>query len=149
MCFAPIDVSAEAIPAFLLAPRAIQILLVDDDALVRRLLQTILERAGYTVLAAEDGPTAIEISMWASFDMLITDFQMPGMNGFLLADTITERRPGLPVLLTSGAFIEELPIDWIFERGWSFLPKPVDRVRLLETIDECCRSGRHHHSLRN
>lgn len=149
MLSAPIESAPKTHPTFRRATRAIQILLVDDDAIVRRLLQTILERAGYAVLAAEDGPSALEISMWASFDMLITDFQMPGMNGFLLADRITKRRPGLPVLLISGAVIEELPLDWIIERDWSFLPKPVDRVHLFETIDDYCRGGHHHHSPRN
>jgi DNA-binding NtrC family response regulator len=140
MIVAPLEFPVETRPTFRLATKASTILLVDDDGLVRRLLQTILEYAGYTVLSAEDGPQAIQIAAWAPFDMLITDFQMPEMNGFVLAEQITKRRPRLPVLVISGAAMEDLPLEQIVDRDWSFLPKPIDRIRLLETIDESCHS---------
>jgi CheY-like chemotaxis protein len=99
---------------------------VDDDDVVRLLLQTILERAGYIVLSAKDGPEAIQIAARISFDMLITDSRKPHMIGFVLAEQITNDRPAQPVLIVSGAAMEELPLEQIVDRDWSFLPK-IDR----------------------
>jgi DNA-binding NtrC family response regulator len=140
MIVAPLESALESRPTFRLSRKATTLLLVEDDGQVRRLLQTILEYAGYTVLSAEDGQQAIEIATRASFDMLITDFQMPKMNGFVLAEQITKRRPRLPVLVISGAAMEDLPLEQIADLNWSFLPKPIDRIRLLETIDESFHS---------
>jgi DNA-binding NtrC family response regulator len=136
---ASLDSPVETHPSFRLTTTTTTLLLVDDDDVVRQLLQTILERAGYTVFSAGDGPQAIQIAARTAFDMLITDFQMPNMNGFVLAEQITKQRPRLPVLLVSGAATEDLPLEQIVDHDWSFLPKPIDRIRLLETIGESCQ----------
>jgi DNA-binding NtrC family response regulator len=139
MILASLDSPVETHPPFRLTTTTTTLLLVDDDDIVRQLLKTILERAGYSVLSAVDGPQAIQIAGSATFDMLITDFQMPNMNGFTLAEQITSRRPGLPVLVVSGAAMEDLPLEQIVDHDWSFLQKPIDRIRLLETIGENCQ----------
>jgi DNA-binding NtrC family response regulator len=140
MIVASLDSSVEIHPTFRLTTTAITLLLVDDDDIVRRLLQIMLERAGYVVLSAQDGPQAIQIAARATFDMLITDFQMPNMNGFVLAKEITKSRPGLPILIVSGAATEDLPLEQIVDHDWNFLPKPIDHIRLLETIGESCHT---------
>lgn len=85
-----------------LAPTTV--LLVEDDARVRAVASEMLERLGYRVLTAADGPTALSIlAADASVDLLFTDYVLPkGLNGADLAERAQALRPGLKVLHTSG-----------------------------------------------
>jgi signal transduction histidine kinase len=80
------------------------ILLVDDNAALRRVTLRRLTALGYRVHDAETGPAALAvIDSGEQFDLLFTDIGLPGqMNGFELADRARERRPGLKVLFTTG-----------------------------------------------
>ncbi|MDB4917756.1 MAG: putative two-component hybrid sensor and regulator [Gemmatimonadetes bacterium] len=80
------------------------ILLAEDDDAVRAIVRTTLERAGYRVLSASDGANALALleGHTGQIDLLLTDVIMPGMNGRELAEKMTQRRPGLPVLFVSG-----------------------------------------------
>ena len=80
------------------------ILLVEDEGMVRTLIRSILERQGYLVLEASDGPSAIELSRSFAdpIDLLLTDIVMPQMSGYELAERLSELRPGLRVLFASG-----------------------------------------------
>lgn len=119
----------------------VTLLLVDDDAILRKLISTVLTLSGYSVVSAPDGPTALAIAENIDVAMLITDFQMPGMDGCTLARTLTERQPFLPVLVVSGSNMEDLPAKEIAQRSWNFLAKPLDNERLLRIIDrECLRN---------
>lgn len=118
---------------------ATTVLLVDDDALVRSALRALLSYAGFNVLTCEDGPTAVCLfSLRPNIDVLVTDFQMPEMTGYALAEELTRGTPRLPVLLISGAAKDEIPLEGIAEHAWRFLPKPVDREALLSTLDALC-----------
>ena len=112
------------------------ILLVEDDSLIRQTLKAILEYAGYQVLCASGGSQAITLSAYASFDMLITECYMPDMNGFLLAERLTERQARLPVLIVSISPENSPSLEEIVYRHWNYLPRPIDRVRLLEIVAE-------------
>jgi CheY-like chemotaxis protein len=80
------------------------VLLVDDDPEVRRLLERMLGHLGFQVLSAQDGPEAL--TMLAGYrepvHLLVTDLQMPGMDGREFADRFAELRPGAGVLFLSG-----------------------------------------------
>jgi CheY-like chemotaxis protein len=80
------------------------ILAVDDDSMVLRLVQVMLQRYGYLVLIAGSGPEALRLFAAAQerIDLMITDIVMPEMDGTVLADEIKRRRPDLPVLYMSG-----------------------------------------------
>ena len=80
------------------------ILLVEDDDAVRGLLKHVLDREGFTVLTAGDGPSALALARTHSgtIDLLLTDISMPRMTGRELADQIYTQRPSLPVLFMSG-----------------------------------------------
>jgi PAS domain S-box-containing protein len=81
-----------------------RILVVEDDALVRNFVAKQLERLGFVVEAVGDARTALErLDTADAFDLLFTDVVMPGgMTGRELAEEAKRRRPGLPILLTSG-----------------------------------------------
>ena len=81
-----------------------KILLVEDNPNVRRTVKRQLTDLGYSTIAAEDGQAALDqINSGIEFDLLLTDVVMPGgMNGYELAKTVEELRPGTRVLFTSG-----------------------------------------------
>jgi two-component system, cell cycle response regulator CpdR len=86
-----------------------RILLADDDAAARNLVQRALAVDGHTVTCTQDGTEALEQlqSASATFDVLIADVQMPGIDGIALAETCLASLPGLRVILVSG-FADEL-----------------------------------------
>jgi len=78
-------------------------LLVEDDADVRQLTVDMLQELGYATLEAENADRALaHLDAHPDIAMMITDVVMPGMNGRLLANEVRIRRPGLPVLFTTG-----------------------------------------------
>jgi two-component system, cell cycle response regulator CpdR len=86
-----------------------RILLADDDAAARDLVQRALAVDGHAVTCTQDGGEALEQlqSKSASFDVLIADVQMPTVDGIALAERSLKLRPGLRVILISG-FADEL-----------------------------------------
>ena len=80
------------------------ILVVENEAAVRRIVVATLQRQGYRVLAAESGAEAIRVAeeRVGEIDLLLTDVVMPGMNGRVLATTLRSTNPTLPVILMSG-----------------------------------------------
>ena len=85
------------------APPPLTILLVDDDALVREATAWMLSDAGHAVHEAVDGVEALNYLIASGpVDLLITDINMPRMDGLALAQATKLRWPGLPILLVSG-----------------------------------------------
>jgi len=84
---------------------------VDDEDVVRAPAATWLRERGYTVIEAEDGPTALRLQQrHAAIDILVTDVGLPGgMNGRQLAEHLRDLRPGLVVLFMTGYAGTALP----------------------------------------
>lgn len=80
----------------------LQILLVEDDEAVRIMLLELLMREGYTVLSAGDGLEAIVLLSETTPELVITDFNMPRMDGWELAVYVRRHLPSTPVLLVTG-----------------------------------------------
>jgi len=81
-----------------------RVLMVDDDELVLTTLRDNLEHLGFKVTAFTEPQEALEAFHQApgAFDLLLTDYQMPGLNGPRLADALWAIRPDLPAILLSG-----------------------------------------------
>jgi two-component system cell cycle sensor histidine kinase/response regulator CckA len=109
------------------------VLLVEDDPLVRRVAERMLHRAGWTVLSAESGDTALAILQRTSCDLMISDLAMPGMDGLDLTRRVQRKLPELPVILTSAynrvTVGEPLPLANV-----EFLVKPYGRADLLAAV---------------
>lgn len=96
----PVDAAGDATPDSEPRPRG-TILVVDDAAIVRQLQRSILERAGYAVHTAVDGADALERLSVTRFDMVLTDIEMPRVDGFQLTEAIRADPDlsSLPVLI--------------------------------------------------
>ena len=81
-----------------------QILVADDERMLRRVISRVLKRAGHTIVEAENGQEAIDAVQAdpAAFALVILDMNMPTVDGIVAAKTIFEIRPDLPVLIASG-----------------------------------------------
>ncbi len=112
------------------------ILMVEDEAALRQVTCRILTRAGYHVLAANDGDHAIHIASThpASIDMLLTDVIMPKMMGNEVAARVQTIRPGMPVLYMSGYAQPVLTENGTLPDGVSIVEKPFTSRELLHSI---------------
>jgi CheY-like chemotaxis protein len=117
------------------APRPV-VLVVDDEMVLRRTVQRLLERNGYQVLAAGSGLEALEL--WrchsAAIAALVTDLNMPGMSGGQLVAHLRQERPDLPVLFVTGISPADAPIDGVLV-GIPVIRKPFDSVQVVSALD--------------
>jgi CheY-like chemotaxis protein len=110
------------------------ILIAEDEVMVRNLVRHLLQAEGHEILAAADGYEALELSKRyeGPIDMLITDINMPRMDGLALVEKLLKDRPNMRILVMSGHLSEELRGQ---QAGYHFLRKPFapslfrDKVR--------------------
>ena len=114
------------------------ILLVEDEANLRRLIHQYLENQGYRILDAEDGAAALQIAAGhpGVIDLLLTDVVMPGMNGRELAAQITSQRPDVRVLYISGYTENAIGHDGLLDAGINLLQKPFSLPTLKDRVRE-------------
>jgi CheY-like chemotaxis protein len=112
------------------------ILLVEDEDIVRRLVAEILADAGYAVLEASDGNSALEVVRRhaGELDLLVTDVIMPGISGRDVAQAVSSLRPGLQVLYMSGYTDGAIAHHGVLEDGTAFLQKPFSAAELAEKV---------------
>ena len=111
------------------------VLVVEDDSGVRRFASRVLEKAGYTVLTAEDGAAAVALSADEPIQLLLTDMVMPGMSGRDVAARLASARPGLRIVYMSGHAEKGIVHDGVLEPGLEFLAKPFTAEALLTAVD--------------
>ena len=112
------------------------ILLVEDEPALREVAERILRRAGYSVMAAENGADALRRAEehHGRIDALLTDVIMPGMLGKTLADTIAAARPETKVLFMSGYAQPVLTTHGTLAAGVHLLEKPFTSTELLTAL---------------
>ncbi len=116
-----------------------RVLIVDDEAVVVRVLKLVLERSGYEVESRPDGQAALERILEQAPDVLITDIEMPRMSGDELCKQIHERFPDrdYPIFVVTSMTAMEHRV-WSGEiPGLVFLEKPVSARKLLVALSEC------------
>lgn len=118
------------------------ILVADDDVHSRRLLSTVLTRAGYTVTEAADGVEALRKFGEEHMDLLVLDVMMPGMDGYELTESVRASGSDVPILMVSA---KQLPADR--RRGFlsgtdDYIVKPVDEEEMLLRVKALLRRAR-------
>jgi two-component system cell cycle sensor histidine kinase/response regulator CckA len=109
-------------------PGSKQVLLAEDEPMVRNLIQRLLHSWGYRVFSARNGWEAMEIAQEhkGPIDLLVSDVTMPEMEGPELAEKLKAKRPRLEVILLSGYSHTEI----VLQCGWKFIQKPFQLQEL-------------------
>jgi len=120
------------------------ILLVEDAEPLRKLAQTFLEAAGFRVLSAENGETALEVArrFGGAFDLLLTDVVMPGINGRVLAEQLLPRQPGMKVLYMSGYTDSFIAGHGVLDPQTHLLHKPFTEEVLIRKVRAVLDGGK-------
>lgn len=113
-----------------------RILVVDDERIIAETLATILRNAGYEVLSACDGLSALSLCEAFAPELIISDVVMPGMNGVDMAIEVKQKYPACKILLFSGQAATLDFLDDARKSGYDFelLEKPVNPKDLLAKL---------------
>ncbi len=110
-----------------------KILIIDDEAPIRRVLRDILENESYQVDDASTGMEALQIMKEQEFDAIFCDIKMPEMDGIEVLEAI-KKESDVPVIMLSGHGTIETAVEAIKKGAFDFIPKPPDLNRLLITL---------------
>ena len=115
------------------------ILVVDDDETIRSAVSDILEKIGLKVSSAGNGEKGMDLFVNSKFDLVVTDFDMPGMNGIDLANKIKTKSPSTVILLMTGdekefilSRIKDTGIDQAIFKPFTFREMAEAVQRLLQ-----------------
>ena len=111
-----------------------KILVVDDEALARKLLKDFLESKGYDVITANGGKEALE-KIRKGPDIVLLDIMMPDMNGMEVLDKIKETSPSTVVIMVTALAENAIGVESIKRGAFDFVTKPID-LKHLEFLIE-------------
>jgi DNA-binding NtrC family response regulator len=114
-----------------------KILIIDDDMVLTTLLSGLLEKSGYAVSKASNGSDGLRAVRVKSPDLVITDYEMPGISGLDVLRDIVNSYPGIPVIMLTCHNDVSLTIRAIQAGAYDYLEKPIQPKRMLEAV----RSG--------
>jgi CheY-like chemotaxis protein len=111
-----------------------RILVIDDDAAIRKSFLLSLEDSGYVVDTAESGAQGIQMEEETAYDLIFLDLKMPGLNGVQTLRRIRKRNPGIPIYIITAFhndFFEELKIAQNDHMEFELLRKPIGGDQIL------------------
>jgi DNA-binding NtrC family response regulator len=112
-----------------------KILVVDDEITSITILKKVLEDAGHRVTTVSDGNMAMEKIKEFKYDIMLTDFNMPGMNGIELTEQAVKIEPDMIVILITAFATIRSAVDAIRIGAFDYLTKPINKEELLLSID--------------
>jgi len=112
---------------------AANILVVEDDLLNRNLICKVLRKEGHQVVEACDGAIALEILQVLPFDLVITDFMMPKLNGIKFVEHLHSLQPRMPIIFMTG-FLSVISGKAILDDVAEVLAKPFELDVLRSTV---------------
>ncbi len=112
-----------------------KVLLVDDDAIIRRMFDRVLQRSGYTVNIAADAENALESIEKDTVDIVISDIRMPGLSGLDLLRHVKENEIDCEVILMTSYASVDTAIQALREGAFDYLTKPVSQEKLIVCLE--------------
>ena len=119
-----------------------RILLIEDEQEVRESLGNLLEREGHKVQVAENADVGIAAVLKKPFDVVVTDYQMPGSDGLEVVKTLHDTNPHLPVILMTAYHTTERVIEATKLGAYDYVLKPIDPQEFLLRIEKAVESRR-------
>lgn len=116
-----------------------KILIVDDDASIRKVLGFILEESGYAVRAAASGAEALETFAKEPPDLVLTDIKMPGMDGIRLLKEVRKLDEAVPVIMLTAFGTVETAVEAMKLGAADYLTKPISRDELTLVVGKTLR----------
>ena len=104
---------------------ATHVLVVEDDRLNRNLICKVLRNEGHQVVEANDGAEALELLYGQRFDLVITDFVMPRLNGLKFVEQLHSLQPRLPIIFITG-YLSAISGKAILDNVAEVIPKPFE-----------------------
>ena len=114
--------------------RSASILVIDDEDIMREILETLLTREGYRVRLAASGPEGIELARSVPFDAAIVDVMMPGMDGITALDELKKIDDELPVLMITAFASVETAISAMKRGAFDYITKPFKNDEVLVVV---------------
>jgi DNA-binding NtrC family response regulator len=111
-----------------------EVLVIDDEEVMRDVLGRVLGQAGYAVTFAETGPEALELARRGSYAAAIVDVMLPEMGGLEVLEELKKQDPEMVVLMITAFASMEMAIDAIKKGAFYFVPKPFDNQQLLHIL---------------
>lgn len=118
-----------------------KILVVDDDPSFNDLVSSYLSRQKYEIVSAHSSKTALEELKKDHFDLVLSDYKLPGMDGLELIERIKSTHPGLPVILITNYADIRVAVNSIKLGAFEFVTKPVIPDELLKVIDQALNNS--------
>jgi len=117
------------------------VLIIDDDIGMTETLYDIMTDLGYRVEVAKDGFKAMEKVRAQTFDVILMDIKMPGINGVETIKQIKGIRPEATVMMMTAYSVEDLVAEALNEGAYGIMYKPVDVNQLVEFIERVKKGG--------
>jgi len=118
---------------------AANVLVVEDDRLNRKLICKVLRNEGHQVFEASDGAEALELLYEQRFDLVITDFMMPKLNGLKLVEQLHSLQPRLPIIFITG-YLSAISGRAILDNVAKVIPKPFELDVLRSSVQRLLES---------
>jgi two-component system, NtrC family, response regulator AtoC len=118
------------------------VLVVDDEVNIRKVLSTLLERAGYAVVTAPDGSEALDTLASEQVSVVVTDVKMRRVDGMELLRRVRKDWPDVPVILITAFGTVDLAVEALKAGAFDFVTKPFDRTEIRQVIDKAARQFR-------
>ena len=119
-------------------PRSV-VLVVEDDAAIRRGLVDTLRYAGFDLLECDNGRAAVELALEAEIDLVLLDVMLPGLDGFSVLERLRRSQPTLPVIMVTARGAEEDRVRGLTDGADDYVVKPFSAKELLARVEAVLR----------
>lgn len=119
-----------------------RVLLIEDDLAIASALERVLKAEGYEMQMIARGDEGLKIATQGSFDVVITDLKLPGLNGLELVRSLHAVRPRIPIILTTAHGTTETAIEATKFGAYDYLLKPFEISELIELVGKAAVSSR-------
>jgi FixJ family two-component response regulator len=118
------------------------ILFVDDEQVIREMMKDSLEASGFKVFTAENGRAALGVLYEEKVSLVVSDLNMPVMNGLILAKEMGNKFPQIPLIIITGYGDIDTAVKALKQGAMDFIPKPVEYSIILECIQRNLEKSR-------